>query len=118
MDVVEIEPATHLWYIRPCTRTYGRTKLQPEPLRGDSAPKEGEDPTHTSNLHLLYENDVSAYLSSTVFTIAASANFLTSGTEFGKAKIGFRHQPSTYQSSESPARRQPLAGHEEGDYKG
>ena len=38
MKVVEIGLATHLRYIRPCTRTYVQTELPPEPLRGGSAP--------------------------------------------------------------------------------
>ena len=34
VDVIKIGLAMHLRYIRLCTHTYGRTELQPEPLRG------------------------------------------------------------------------------------
>ena len=38
VDVVEIGLVMHLWHVRPCTRTYGCTELQSEPLRGGGAP--------------------------------------------------------------------------------
>ena len=37
MHVDEIGLATHLRYKRPCTRTYGQTELQPEPVRGGAS---------------------------------------------------------------------------------